>query len=233
MGAKAKQKNRTEPRKGKSPAAPTDGQAKPQAKAAEARAAKPPMTRLQAIVELARRGRRELLGQLEEVFDENPSLWQEAGDLVRLTEQAWLDKICGTNLYNSQAMRRHVERMKKDLAGPDPSPTEKLLAERAAACWLAAQHADLTAATGEGAAGAQVAQLRLKQSESANRRLLAAVKSLAVVRRLAGGLKIEISHTDAAAGGREVAARSSAPAGGGATDRLRGLVNEAAALETA
>jgi hypothetical protein len=173
-----------------------------------------------------------MLAELEEIFNANPSLWQNAGDLTRMTEQMWLERICGTNLFNGQAMRRHVEAMKRDLAGPSPTPLEKLLAERIAACWLASQHADLAAATGVDTDGAKVTLVKLQQMESANRRLLATMKSLAVVRRLTEGLKIEISHTHASPATDPDGGADTFPmAEGFVADRLRGLVREGAALE--
>ena len=160
-----------------------------------AHATDPRLERMREVVALARAGRRDVLPELEAVFTANPGLWISMGDLTRMTEQAWIDKIYGTDLAAGQAARRHVEQMRKELAGRAASPAEVLLVNRVLVCWLAAQHADLAAAQAGEGEGARVAGLRLRQAESAHRRLLAAVKSLATVRRLSAGLKIEISHT--------------------------------------
>lgn len=201
--------------------------------------------RLQAILARANSGDQTVLPELKRVLDEHPSIWRDCYRLVSMTEQAWLDKIAGKNLLLSQSVRRHVEQLKLDLAGPSPSPLEKLLAERIAACWLGVHYAEFAEAAGD-AGGGKEAQMRLKRLDAANKRFLAATKALAVSRRLTAGLKIEIRHTHgsppgvpegAGAGTSETSATpvhagrmreaGGDPADGKpVADRLRGLIRE-------
>ena len=74
--------------------------------------------------------------------------------------------------------------MRADLAGPNPTPIERLLVERVVACWLQVQDADVRYA--------QAKDLSLKWYEYCQRRMnhshkryLSAVKTLALVRKLA------------------------------------------------
>jgi hypothetical protein len=150
---------------------------------------------LQAILDRARAGDKSVLPELKRILDDNPFLWQENYQLVSLVEQGWLDKISDKNLLLSQSIRRQVEALKKDLAGASPTPLEQLLSERIVAAWLAMQYADLSDSTND-PSGSKVAEMRLKRVESASKRFLAATKTLAVVRRLTHGLKIEIRHVD-------------------------------------
>ena len=71
----------------------------------------------------------------------------------------------------------------KEVAGTSPSPLEQLLAERVALCWLQASYYDsLIAQTREYTpAKARILQ---KQHDAAQRNYLAAVKTLATVRKL-------------------------------------------------
>jgi hypothetical protein len=76
-----------------------------------------------------------------------------------------------------------VAGLKADLAGDEPTPIEALLIDHLAACHLAAQHAEIQAASGCGGSLEQ-ANFRLRRAESAQKRLLHATKTLATLRAL-------------------------------------------------
>jgi hypothetical protein len=82
-----------------------------------------------------------------------------------------------------EAVRRQLAEVRAELAGPDPSPLEKILADRAVACWLQVQFVDISYTQMQGASPAWCGTAERRQS-AANGRFLAAVKALAVVRRL-------------------------------------------------
>ena len=145
-----------------------------------------------AIHELLRRaeqGDRGVLPQLRAWLDANPDYWRQAGDLAGIAEQAWVAFAAAGNLANQEAIKRKLDALKGELAGPFPSPLERLLAERVAISWLQANFADL-AYLGLRAKGCtdlrffKAAELR---QESAQRRLTGAIKALATVQRLLGG----------------------------------------------
>jgi hypothetical protein len=78
-----------------------------------------------------------------------------------------------------------MELMRAELAGPDPTPLERLLVERIVACWLQLHYIDIRLPQSE-------AKLTMKQVEyledrrdRAHRRYLSAIKTLATVRKLA------------------------------------------------
>jgi hypothetical protein len=151
------------------------------------------MTPEEAVIELARRGNKTIIPQLEWVLDKEPQLWKDIGDITRLAEQAWIDQIAGSNVLNRQCIRRKVEQMREDLAEATSNALEKALIDRIVCCWLAVHLAELHEAMAD-VGGLQVSLLQLKRLESANRRFLQATKSLAQVRRLTAGIKIEITH---------------------------------------
>ena len=169
-------------------------------------------SRLQAVLDRARQGDKAVLPELKRILDDNPFLWQERNQLVTVCEQGWLDKIAGKDLLLAQSIRRQVELMKQEIAGAFPTPLESLLAQRIVAAWLALQHADLADAVND-ANGGKVDEMRIKRLDSANKRFLASVKSLAIVRRLTDGLKIEINHVErqAADVSRPVSVKRSIP----------------------
>jgi hypothetical protein len=58
------------------------------------------------------------------------------GSLAWQAEQALVSKTAGKNLLFAEALTRKLELLRAELAGANPTPIERLLAERAAACWL-------------------------------------------------------------------------------------------------
>jgi hypothetical protein len=98
--------------------------------------------RLQELVRRAQQGDRSVLPELREALDANPKLWQSYGDLALQAQAIWLDLIAGKDLALQECVLRKLEAMRADLAGPAPTPLEKLLVERVAACWLQTMYAD-------------------------------------------------------------------------------------------
>src|SRR5262249_40372227 len=141
-------------------------------------------TRAQAIRELAdraNRGSEEALARLRRLLDDCPEIWGHVGNLARHAELAWLDILTGADHLMREAIKRHIARMKEDLLGPHPTPMERLLADQAVACYLAVQHAETCLAAPGNHSLAQAA-MRLRRSESAQKRYLAALKTLARLR---------------------------------------------------
>jgi hypothetical protein len=140
---------------------------------------------LQRVLAQAEAGDATVLPRLRHLLDGRPDLWQVAGDLARNAELSWLLLITGTDLRARECLDRKVQALKAELAGPDPSPLERLLVERITACWLMVHYAD-----------GYYAQLKdqpvlLALANDAERRqgryqsrYLAAIRTLATVRKL-------------------------------------------------
>src|SRR5262249_27073610 len=71
-----------------------------------------------------------------------------------------------------------------ELAGPAPTPLERLLVERIAACWLHLHHLELIYASKESMA-LELGIYFQRSLTAAQKRYLSAIKTLATVRRLA------------------------------------------------
>jgi hypothetical protein len=163
----------------------------------------------------AERGDRSTLPELRRLLDDNPQVWRRLGDLAAHAEAAWADLACGDNLVLREALARKLAELKADLGGSAPTPLVRLLAERVAACWLHLHHADAVAARARGGE-LSLAQLdaTLKRQERAQRAYLAALKALAVVRRLLPAPEHgRAEGGEQAAAGRVAAASSRRPAG--------------------
>jgi hypothetical protein len=81
-------------------------------------------------------------------------------------------------------IREIVREVGNRLAGPNPTAIERILAERAAVCWLWAYAEDLTVLN-RGPASLEQAKWDLQRQNAAHRRFLSAVNALATVQKLA------------------------------------------------
>jgi hypothetical protein len=62
------------------------------------------------------------------------------GELARLSQSTLIAKFSGKNLAFREALSRKLELLRAELAGPGPTPLERLLVERVVSCWLHLHH---------------------------------------------------------------------------------------------
>jgi hypothetical protein len=141
------------------------------------------LERLQRLVERAEQGDASVLGELRAALDRNAWIWERYGDLAQQSQGAWLQLIDGSNLMLHEATRRKAEQLRAELAGPAPSPLERLLVERVVACWLQTNYADAAYAQLKGNAPAQHAAA-LRRQGAAQQRYLQSMRALVNIRKL-------------------------------------------------
>jgi hypothetical protein len=134
----------------------------------------------------ARQGDRSVLPQLRAWLDSNPDYWRRAGDLGQVAESAWIALVASGDSVNEECVRRKLADMRRELAGSDPSPLEKILVDRVVLCWLQASYADGSYVNirGKGCTDLRVFKAAEERQNRSQRRLLAAIKALATTRRL-------------------------------------------------
>lgn len=128
--------------------------------------------------------------------DESPEAAEIRRQIQQVPEAAWflgsasddlLDAILrryyADHPIRAESMRAQVEQVRADLAGPGPTAMERLLAERAAICWLACNAYERAAEQGQ-APTPREAVARQRKIDGAHRRFLSAVRTLATVRKL-------------------------------------------------
>src|SRR5262249_2835477 len=93
----------------------------------------------------AQQGDVSVQGPLRDLLDNRPELWQRMGDLVGHVGEALLTLASGKSLLARESIRRRIDELRADLAGPSPSPVERLLVDRVVVCWAACHLADLDA----------------------------------------------------------------------------------------
>jgi hypothetical protein len=91
---------------------------------------------LTALIRRADHGDTKAIRALHEIFDTQPSLWEDTGNLARHAEAALAWVAAGENPITDEAIRRKLAIMRRELAGPAPTPLERLLVERVVACWM-------------------------------------------------------------------------------------------------
>lgn len=153
------------------------------------------LERLGPLLVRAEQGDPTALPAVREALDRLPQLWQHYGDLALHARQAWVDRAAGGNLLLREALDRKVEAVRAELAGPEASPLERLLAEQIALCWLHSSYTDAVAARARKGEAPVNQKLALQRQESSLRRLVTATKQLALVRKL---LRPSVSPIDVA-----------------------------------
>jgi len=139
------------------------------------------------LIDRAQAGDRSVLPELDQLLQHRSDIWKQCGDLAHQAEEAWVTVCAGTNLLASETLKRHVAALKDGLLGQTATPLERLLIDRIAVCWLQVHAADLEVArTATGGTVAQVPTPHVASTrlDSANHRYLAAMKQLALVRKL-------------------------------------------------
>jgi hypothetical protein len=142
---------------------------------------------LRGLIEAVRVGDPQARPRLREALDAHPEVWMYYGDLARHAERAWVEAAGGPDVLLKECLEKRLEALEADLAGPDPTPLERLLAQRSGLCWLQAAYADAVAAQARDVSLKQ-AEFLQKRQDAAHRRFLAALGALTTVRRLLRGV---------------------------------------------
>ena len=146
----------------------------------------PETEQIRLLLERAESGDRSVLPALERLLDTTGEVWRAYGDLARVAEDAWVELVAGPNLLLKESLRRKLaERKSELLSGQSASPLERLLVERVGAGWLQTTYADAAAAQAR-EKPLDLAQLEQQQrrQERAQKGYLAAIRTLATVRKL-------------------------------------------------
>ena len=137
------------------------------------------------IIERAKNGDAAAMTSLRELLAQAPEVREAVtGMLEQAVERKTIKSIGSGSAVFQEGLRQRLADLSKELEGPSPSPVERLLANRIAMCWLQVQEADL-AATGFSGCSLPQANFHSKRQDRAHRRFLSAIRSLAMIRKLA------------------------------------------------
>lgn len=141
---------------------------------------------LRELLNRARNGDQSALPRVRAILQNPEAVELLGGNLARQVEKKFVANAAGDDLVLREALLRELEALRTELAGPSPTPVDRLLVERVVACWLQVQDADLRYASvqGENPPPAWNDWLQ-RRMDRTHRRYLSALRSLALVRRLA------------------------------------------------
>jgi hypothetical protein len=140
---------------------------------------------LRLLVAQLHEGDEEAPRRIRRALEETPDSAQILSNIVaKRAERIFVKKLCDDDLLLKEALSLQLETMRKEVAGPDPSPLERLLAERVVACWLQLQHAESACAANLGKPTTSQSEYHERRLDRVHRRYLSAIRSLAQVRKL-------------------------------------------------
>jgi hypothetical protein len=138
---------------------------------------------LARLLERAEKGDATVLSLLQRVLDKSPAIWQGIGDLSLQAQAALVKLASGDNLLMCESLLRKLSALKTELNSESSTALERLLAGRVASSWLQISYYDALLAQTRQCSPAQMKVLQ-HQQDAAHRRYLAAIKTLATVRKL-------------------------------------------------
>ena len=140
---------------------------------------------LKKILHRASEGDESVLPAVREMLKDAGTVERLGGNLARQAEQALIRGAVCANLFFQEALIRKLDLLRAELTGPAPTPLERLLAERVAACWLQLHLADSILAQQEGKLTLAQGEYHQRSRDRAHKRYLTSIKTLALIRKLA------------------------------------------------
>ncbi len=170
-----------------------DPSAMGESEAEERRAA---VAALEDLMERAREGDEHAALDLRKVLDANPDLaWRFVIGPGKVAESAMIDQITTRgNLATKELLKHQLESMRIEVAGENPSPLERLLAERVVVTWLQVQLFETIHAFEMTKVTMRQGDYHQKRIDRAHRRHLSAIKALAQVRKMGPAIQINIAE---------------------------------------
>jgi hypothetical protein len=141
--------------------------------------------RANALLPAANAGDRRALAELRQILDGSPELWTGVGNLAFQAQQQLIAVAAGTNDVIREAIERKLGEVRRGLTGPDASLLERLLVDRIVAGWLALHYAEAQYHQRlRNGLGWEESEAHQRQIDRCQRRYLAAIRTLATVRKL-------------------------------------------------
>jgi hypothetical protein len=147
-------------------------------------ASAPTPEEVKKLLRKAEKGDKTVLPTLQTWMDRTPGYWETVGDLAQTARQSLIQTISGDNLLVQEARARKCVALTKELAGPQPSLLERLLVERIVLCWLHLHYTETLYVQHLGKLTLRQDEFYQQRISKAQARYLAAIRTLAQVRRL-------------------------------------------------
>jgi len=151
---------------------------------------------LRGLADRAEAGDAEARRKLRKALHESsPEVVARTSDIVRRSQKVLISSAAGKDPLVEEALLARLGLMRAEIAGENPTPLERLLTERIVSQWLLVETLDALVSVQlcpelppEKLAPMSYLRHVFRWQESASRRLFAAIKALATVRRLQSGI---------------------------------------------
>ena len=152
--------------------------------------------RLNELVKKAEKGDKESLPEIRKILKESPELAWQIMDYGKLAEWHFIERMTKDKDFGSkELLRQQLAAMREEIAGENPSPLERLLAERIVATWLQIQLFEgLYAANMYNSISINQGNYQQKRLDRAYRNHLSAIRTLAQIRKLVPAVQINIAE---------------------------------------
>jgi hypothetical protein len=139
------------------------------------------------VLERAGKGHAEMLPLVRRLFsrdhERGEGLVEVYGNSFAHARDSMINWAAGSDLAIREGMRRKIDALRDELAGPIPTPLERILCELVALCWFDAHETDRRYIN-QTDISFKAAEYRENRRDRAHKRFLAACKTLATVRKL-------------------------------------------------
>ena len=116
--------------------------------------------------------------------DRGESYRDAFGSSAEWFRRSLIEKAGGDNLLIQEAIEQKLDELQSELEGPNPTPIERLLAERASLCWFIVHWYETPTPTPPGGTSPRPI-FQHRKIDKAHARFLSALRTLAQVRKLA------------------------------------------------
>ena len=149
--------------------------------------------KLMDLIDRAQDGDDGALPLLRQVLDEAPRVARII-DLARNVERSIIKEMSGDDVFTQEAIPRNLKAMRKEIAGENPSPLERLLAERITVCWLELHYFEALYAQNMGDMTLAQDDYYQRRIDKAHRRYISSIKALAQIRKMGPAVQINIAE---------------------------------------
>ncbi len=140
--------------------------------------------RIDKLTKRAEMGDKKAISLVGKELNSESATWEQMGNLAFKAKRAMVQTAVGNDKIFQEAVYREMAKMHEELAGPAPTPLERLLVERVLLCWLHVHYADAIYAQQIKNLNREWGEYLQRRQDRAHRRYLSSIRTLAQVRRL-------------------------------------------------
>ncbi len=162
----------------------------------ELKARRDTLARLQDLTKKAETGDKTAVPELRDMLQESPEIAWRFVDYAKVAEWHFIERMTKDKDFASkEVLTRQLAAMREEIVGENPSPLERLLAERVVSTWLQVQLFEgFYAASMYKSMSISQGNYQQKRLDRAHRNHLLAIRALAQIRKMGPVMQINIAE---------------------------------------